>query len=150
MLDVGAGTGLVGEVLAWLGVGPVEGTDISEEMLAIAAKKGCYERVFIADITQALPIPEGHFGGVVSAGAFTLGHLGPEPLGELIRITRPGGLLAIAVNEAHWDAAQFAPAFEGLGHKITQLSRTPIRIYADSATHDHADDMCLLVSFRRK
>ena len=46
VLDVGAGTGLVGVALTELGIGPVDGTDISPGMLAAAAKKGVYARLF--------------------------------------------------------------------------------------------------------
>ncbi|MEM9438740.1 MAG: class I SAM-dependent methyltransferase, partial [Pseudomonadota bacterium] len=146
VLDVGAGTGLVGEALARRGVSPLEATDLSEEMLAVAERKGCYARVFVADITEAMPIPEGTYGGIVSAGAFTLGHLGPEPIEELIRITRPGGLLALSVNAVHWEAAGFDAAMAALGDRITGLKRAPIRIYAQDASHDHADDLSMLAT----
>jgi len=42
VLDVGAGTGLVGVALQGLGVNLVDGTDISSAMLAEAAMKDCY------------------------------------------------------------------------------------------------------------
>ncbi|MEM6477798.1 MAG: class I SAM-dependent methyltransferase [Pseudomonadota bacterium] len=148
ILDVGAGTGLVGEALGALGRGPVHGTDISAEMLQIAETKGCYAKTFRADITQPLAIADGTYGGIVSAGTFTLGHLGPDPLSELIRIVRPGGLFVIAVNEAHWRAAGFAKAFAGFGPRITGLSFEPVAIYARGALHDHAKDMGRLVTFR--
>lgn len=39
VLDVGAGTGLAGAVLAELGMGPIDATDISAEMLDVAERK---------------------------------------------------------------------------------------------------------------
>ncbi|MEM6726976.1 MAG: class I SAM-dependent methyltransferase [Pseudomonadota bacterium] len=149
VLDVGAGTGLVGEALAARHVGPLEGTDISAEMLAVASQKRCYARTFLANITRPIDIADGTYGGVVSAGTFTLGHLGPEPLGELIRITLPGGVLAIAVNEEHWHAAGFGAAFEGFGAAITDLAQTFIPIYAAGAAHAHGGDNALLVTFKK-
>ncbi|MEL6914759.1 MAG: class I SAM-dependent methyltransferase [Pseudomonadota bacterium] len=148
VLDVGAGTGLVGAALAGRGVRPLHATDISAEMLAVAASKGCYAEVFEADITRPLAIPDGTYGGIVSAGTFTLGHLGPDPLLELVRITRPGGVLAIAVNAVHYEAAGFAGAFTAMGPAIEGLAQQTIRIYAEGARHDHAEDMSLLVTFR--
>ncbi|MEO1795457.1 MAG: methyltransferase domain-containing protein [Pseudomonadota bacterium] len=149
VLDVGAGTGLVGEVLAAAGIGPVEGTDISAEMLAAADAKGVYARTFVADVTTRLPIEDNHYAGVVSAGTFTLGHLGPAPLAELVRITAPGGLFAIAVNAAHYEAAGFGAFLSGdLAGAITDLSLSAVRIYAEGATHDHADDGGLILTFR--
>lgn len=41
VLDVGAGTGLVAERLSLRGLGPIDGTDISHEMLNVASAKGC-------------------------------------------------------------------------------------------------------------
>ncbi|MEM6895782.1 MAG: methyltransferase domain-containing protein [Pseudomonadota bacterium] len=149
VLDVGAGTGLVGVALAALGVGTIHGTDISGEMLAQADAKGCYARVFVSDITRPLTdIADGTYAGIVSAGVFTLGHLGPEPIGELIRITQTGGLLALAVNATHWEAAGFEDAFAALGAQVTDLTRTPVSIYTEAATHDHAGDQSMLVTFR--
>ena len=148
VLDVGAGTGLVGEALASLGVSPVEGTDISAEMLEVALGKGCYAQTFVADITKRTDIADDTYAGIVSAGTFTLGHLGPEPLGELIRITRPGGLIALAINAQHWDAAGFGAAFDALGGMISDLRRDPVQIYADGADHDHAADVGYITRFR--
>ena len=148
VLDVGAGTGLVGEALAALGISDVDGTDLSPEMLGVARAKGCYGLCFTADITQPLDVPDDTYGGIISAGTFTLGHLGPEPLAELIRITRPGGLFAITVNAAHWQAAGFGPAFEALGDLIEDLKKAYVAIYTSGADHDHADDRGFVVTFR--
>ncbi|MEL6688804.1 MAG: class I SAM-dependent methyltransferase [Pseudomonadota bacterium] len=148
VLDVGAGTGLVGEALAALGIKDIEGTDLSPEMLAVAEAKGCYSRCFAADITQPLDIPNDTYAGVTSAGTFTLGHLGPAPLEELIRITRPDGLFAITVNAAHWEAAEFQAAFVALGDKIKDLQKAEVGIYAAGAEHDHAGDRGFVVTFR--
>lgn len=46
ILDVGAGTGAVGALLRANGVGPVDGTDLSPEMLAVAGRSGAYRRLF--------------------------------------------------------------------------------------------------------
>lgn len=150
VLDVGAGTGLVGEVLTAQGVRPVDGTDISEEMLAVARAKGCYRRCFSSDITEPLPLADDSYAGIVSAGTFTLGHLGPEPLEELLRITQPGGVLAITVNAEHWEAARFGAAFEKLAPLIDGLHRARVAIYAEGAAHDHAADLGYIVTFRAR
>lgn len=147
ILDVGAGTGLVGEALAELGVTNIEGTDLSTEMLAVAEAKGCYARCFTGDITQPLPIADDTYGGVISAGTFTLGHLGPEPLSELVRITKPGGVFAITVNASHWEAAGFASALDKLSDQIAGLKKTEVAIYSASADHDHARDRGYIVTF---
>ncbi|MEM1235509.1 MAG: class I SAM-dependent methyltransferase [Pseudomonadota bacterium] len=148
VLDVGAGTGLVGEVLAKLGIGPVDGTDISPEMLEVAAAKGCYARTFVADITQPTAVFDDTYCGIVSAGTFTLGHLGPGPIAELIRITRPGGLVALTINAQHWEEAGFESAIRQLGDLVADVQRRSVQIYAASADHDHAADIGYLTLLR--
>ena len=80
ILDVGAGTGIVAEELAKLGRGPVDATDISPEMLEVAGRKGLYRDLFTSDITDRIDRPDDSYAGVVCAGTFTLGHVGPEGL----------------------------------------------------------------------
>ena len=55
VLDVGAGTGLCGAVLAGLGVGPIDATDISAEMLDQAMRKDIYRDAIEADLNRGHP-----------------------------------------------------------------------------------------------
>ena len=59
-------------------------------MLGVAAGKGIYRNTFTADIFDGLPIADDTYDGFTCAGTFTLGHLGPEPLPELLRVAAPG------------------------------------------------------------
>ena len=68
ILDIGAGTGLVGHCLATFGLGPVDGVDISQEMLDVAAKRGVYARLFTGDMTGRLEVEDGAYGAVISSG----------------------------------------------------------------------------------
>src|SRR5690606_32150398 len=105
LLDAGAGTGLIGEWLSLMGYPHVEGLDISEGMLARAAKKGVYAGLHYAALGETLPFADGHFAGIVSAGVFTSGHVGIEGLPERIRICRPGGILVLTVKNTLWHNA---------------------------------------------
>ena len=82
VLDIGCGTGLVGEVLA---ARPVDGVDISPEMLAKARAQGCYRGRSLR-ILKTLAIDDDAYRGLVNAGTFTHGHVGAEALDELVRI----------------------------------------------------------------
>ncbi len=53
LLDLGCGTGLIGERFA-AGTTTLHGVDLSEKMLAIAARKGCYDALFCAEISEFL------------------------------------------------------------------------------------------------
>jgi predicted TPR repeat methyltransferase len=149
VLDIGAGTGLCGQALAALGVGPVDGTDLSPEMLARAAEKRVYQRLFEGNVLTRLDVPDGHYRGVVSSGTFTLGHLGPEALAEVVRVLGSDGVACLSINAAHYHAAGFKDAFANFGPQIAQLDLTEVPIYGAGAKGDHAADKGYLVTFRR-
>ncbi|MFZ5964059.1 class I SAM-dependent DNA methyltransferase [Thalassococcus sp. BH17M4-6] len=148
VLDVGAGTGLCGAALRDLGIGPIEATDLSPQMLAVAERKGIYTRLFEADLLQGLPCDNGAYTGVVSSGTFTTGHLGAEALDEVLRIIRPGGWLAISVNRRHYDEGGFAEALAARDGRITTLEVRDVRNYGPGAQGDHAQDLGRIVTCR--
>ncbi len=125
LLDAGAGTGLIGEWLAIMGYPRVEALDISAGMLAIAAKKDVYCALHQLAMGSALPFADGAYAGIISAGVFTLGHVGAEGLDELIRICRPGGVIVLRVKDTLWMAefAAHVAALEVKGH-ITRAEQT--------------------------
>lgn len=147
VLDVGAGTGLVGQALAAAQIGPVDGLDISAEMLARAAEKQVYRSTITADLKRTLPLPDGAYCGCISAGTFTTGHVGPEAFAELLRVTRPGAVFAVTVHSAFYEAAGFAAHFATLGDRITQFRTEPFDIYGAGADGDHSGDKGWIVSF---
>lgn len=150
VLDIGAGTGAVALHLATLGIGPIDGTDISAEMLDVARQKGVYSRLFTGDVTDRLGAADGAYRGVISAGTFTLGHVGPEALDELLRVLAPGGVLVISVNARHWDSSGFAEKIESIKAKIDELALPEVAIYGPGATGEHATDRALIVTFRKR
>ena len=115
LLDAGAGTGLIGEWLRIMGYPRVEALDISEGMLKVAERKGCYSAFHVLALGGALPFADNAFAGVISAGVFTSGHVGAEGLDELIRITRPGGVIVLTVKNTLWQS--------GFSDRIAELER---------------------------
>lgn len=149
VVDLGAGTGLVGEALQTLGVGPVDACDLSVEMLRVAQEKNVYRRCFPGDMLARLPIEDETYQGAVSAGTFTHGHVGPEALTEVLRIVRPKGLIVLTINAEHWEARGFRDEFERLESRISGLSLPRKRIYGKRATGDHATDETIIATFRK-
>lgn len=149
VLDVGAGTGLVGQHLAKLRIGPVDGTDISTQMLKVAEAKGVYRRVFAADITRKTAIQPGTYSGIISAGTFTLGHIGPEPIEELLLAATRGAQFALTINAEHFERAGFAAKFAGLAGRIKYLTFKDVRIYGDGADAAHRNDMGRIALFKK-
>jgi len=149
VLDFGSGTGLVGENLADRGIGPVDATDLSPEMLAVAGRKEVYRNLIAGDIMAGLDLPDGIYAGIVSSGTFTHGHVGPDALDELLRLASPGALLALSINGAHFVAEAFAAKFDTLAGRIRDLDLPEVRFYGDRATGDHKDDAGVIACFRK-
>ena len=118
VLDAGCGTGLVGEQLRDLGVTVVDGLDISPEMLAKARSKTApdgspvYRQLIEADLTGPIDIASDTYAGLVSAGTFTHGHVGPDGIAELLRVARPGARCVIGVNSSIFDTDGFKDRFD--------------------------------------
>ena len=147
VLDVGAGTGLIGAELAGV---EIDALDLSPEMLAVAERKGVYRRLITADLTGPLDIPDATYGGIVSSGTFTHGHVGPVCLPELLRIARPGALFVCTVIPAVYDSAGFGSA---LAQLVAEDRITPIRFHDfaiyDRADDEHGDEHGLIMEFHR-
>ena len=122
ILDLGAGTGLVGNFLSIKGKKEIIGIDISSEMLHQAKLKKCYSSLIEADVTKKIPLKENYLGAVVSAGTFTHGHVGPGAIDELLRIVRPGGLFVLSINSKFFIKEGFKKKFS----KIKNLISTPL------------------------
>ena len=112
VLDIGCGTGLVGVSLRKEGwSSELTGVDISQGMLEVAERKKVYQKLICADLNETLQLPQSHFGGMISAGTFTHGHLGPEVLFQLFSLARPGAHAVIGINAEHHGNQDFSGAF---------------------------------------
>ena len=148
VLDVGAGTGLCGAALAARGNTPIDGTDISPEMLDVAARKDVYRDLFVANLLDGLPVPARPYQGAVSSGTFTNGHVGPDGIAPILAVLRPRAWVVLSVNAAHFEAAGFDAALSQLAPRIDELSLTDVPIYGPNAQGPHAADQARLVAFR--
>ena len=148
ILDVGAGTGALAQALLQKGKFSIEATDISEEMLKVAESKKIYKRSFLSDLTKEIPMKNDIYDGVVSSGTFTHGHVGPNAIVELVRVTKLGGLVTISVNEKHWIALNFENEVEKLNKYIRNYTLKKISIYGEQSTHDHKDDKAIILTIK--
>ena len=96
--DAGCGTGRVGMALRRAGWrGSVVGLDMSVGMLEVAARSGAYDQLIRCSLF-AVPLTDDVAGAIVSSGVFTHGHVGGAALGELARITMPGGVVSLTLR----------------------------------------------------
>jgi len=112
-LDVGCGPGaLTAQLAQWLGAANVFGAEPSEPFAA-----ACRERVGVevaSASAEALPFEDGEFDAALSQLVVNFMGDAPAGVGEMARVTRPGGLVASCVWDyagemtllrAFWDAA---------------------------------------------
>ena len=98
ILDVGAGTGLLGAALRERGFTVLDALDLSPAMLAEAERKGVYGTLREARLGDPLPFADGAYDSVVACGVLTTGHAPASCLDELVRITRSGGHLVFTLR----------------------------------------------------
>ena len=92
IIDVAAGTGLIGVELQKLGYTNLQALDISQEMLNEAKKKNVYKKLICAALNdqRIQEIETGEFDALVCAGTMLTGHIRSSALVEMIRIVKIG------------------------------------------------------------
>lgn len=114
VLDVGCGTGLVGEVLKSKGYSNIDGLDYSMEMLDVARTKGVYSTHLHADLSLPLNIADNSYDAVISAGTFSYGHVKATAFDELARITRAGGFITVTIREGAYEDHDYPEKMKNL------------------------------------
>ncbi len=134
IFDVGCGTGLTSVYLAQMGYANLDGIDLSPDMVRVAAQRGIYRELLVGDVNQQFERDDASYDGVISSGTFTHGHVGPEPLDEIFRILKPGGILACTVHEDLWEEMGFRAKFDSLVEAggIRELERIHDRYYENT------------------
>jgi len=149
VLDIGAGTGLVGEGLVKREVLLIDALDITAQMLEVAGKKNTYRNLILGDLTQTLDIADNSYGGITSSGTFTHGHVGPEAFDELIRIGRPGALYVLSIRSSIFETAGFKAKFDSLSGKIRDFEVIEKSLYGKSAKPELQNSTSSVTIFRK-
>lgn len=101
VIDVGAGTGLIGVELYRLGYTSLHALDLSQEMLNEARRKSVYKQ-FICTPLNDQQIPEietGEFDSLICGGALFMGHIRPSAFEEMIRMVKKGKPVTKSLSE---------------------------------------------------
>ena len=109
ILDAGCGTGLVGLALKEKGYKNIDGCDLSERMIDRAKERGAYNNLESGiDLTRENEAyDQNQYDATVCCGVFTLGHVPPTALLELIRVTTPGGVILVSTRKSYSDSVDF-------------------------------------------
>ncbi|XP_033762370.1 methyltransferase-like protein 27 [Pecten maximus] len=120
ILDVAAGTGLVGEQLAKQGFIRVDALDPSEGMLIEAKSKNVYQALICSYFDEKeLDIAPDTYDAVVICGACNNSHLPCECLWEVIRLVKPGGYFVMATRPSLLESVEeYKGHFEPLMDEI--------------------------------
>jgi predicted TPR repeat methyltransferase len=105
ILDAGAGTGIMAELLVAMRYSHIVGVDASAKMLALAAGKNRYRELHQMVLGRPLDFAGDRFAAVVSAGVFTEGHAPLAGLDELVRVTRTGGYVVFSIARAYLEGS---------------------------------------------
>ncbi|XP_048249718.1 uncharacterized protein LOC124126085 [Haliotis rufescens] len=91
VLDVGAGTGYVGETLSELGFKRIDALDPAQKMLDVAKTKKVYRRLICAFLNKNRidEIETDQYDCITTAGAFNEGLIPVSAFQEMIRIVKP-------------------------------------------------------------
>ena len=142
ILDAGCGTGFVGDILYHKGYKNIVGVDFSKEMLTRALKKNVYESLSLCDLTQKLHFKDNSFDAIVCAGTFTCGHVGPQALNEMVRITKNEGYISFTVRRQEWDASPYEKIINDL--QSSKLWRQIERYTSEYSTKEGVNcELCL-------
>ena len=91
ILDVGAGTGVLGVLLVEHGLTNVDALDISQKMLDRAKDKKLYKNYICKAMTgKRLDIPSGTYDAIISCAAIACGLIKANAFDEILRLVTLG------------------------------------------------------------
>lgn len=99
ILDIGAGTGIVGECLQSFDYTNIEALDFSKGSVAPALAKDIYQKYHIETLGKQLEIESDSYDAIIGVGVFGPTHAPAHSFDELIRITKPQGLIVFTMRE---------------------------------------------------
>jgi len=122
ILDVAAGTGLVGEELkkAGFNVNKVTATDFSPEMLEVSRRKGVYGKLIQSSFGSSMPegMKPSSYDCVIMCGGFAAGHVPLVSLYTMARLCKRGGFL---INSMTKQYADFVDEYKNIDQYIEEL-----------------------------
>jgi len=117
LLDLGAGTGLVGELVQELGIAAVVGLDLlpAARAAALRDRPGVYRDYVVGDLADPAPellakLRRHRFGGLVAAGALGGAHMPPAALANALALLPPGAPVVFTIHE-RWTATDAPGGF---------------------------------------
>lgn len=144
VVDIGAGTGLVGFNLKNLRPNlEIDGIDISPEMLAEAKKKNVYRNLYLKDLTKRIDETVSPYDALICIGVFTHGHLPATAIANILELIKTGGYLVIGINAKYFSEVNFESYFGELfeSHQISKPKFFEVQVYAETSPHHESKNI---------
>ncbi len=120
ILDVGCGTGLSGLALKQSGFERIDGCDLSQGMLDKAANLDIYDRLFSCNLNEPpIEAENEEYDALTAVGVFSFGHIMPNAVDELLRVTIRQGTIIIGLNDHYYNEG-------ALTDKLNKLEKTKL------------------------
>lgn len=110
ILDYGCGTGISGQAFQEAGFLTIDGVDISDEMLKVAAQKKIYRRLEVFAPETGPDVKLGAYNIIAAVGVIGAGAAPLAVLDKMMALLAPKGLLVFSFN----DHTLEDPAYDGL------------------------------------
>ncbi len=150
ILDIGAGSGRLAEMLLQSGYDDIHGLDCRESARDHALARCVYADFHLADISQPVPLPPAYFDCIISVGPFTSSRTRVEALDEVLRLLKPGGHAMIAMHEAHCDTGGFLEKLEQCEQVLCAAEFHTIPLYANGKDASAGGDIFVLVHLHKR
>ena len=109
ILDYGCGTGISGQAFQEAGFLTIDGMDISDEMLEVAAQKKIYRRLEVFAPETGPDVKLGAYNIIAAVGVIGAGAAPLAVLDQIMALLAPKGLLVFSFN----DHTLEDPAYDG-------------------------------------
>ncbi|XP_030851331.1 methyltransferase-like protein 27 [Strongylocentrotus purpuratus] len=154
ILDVGCGTGMLGEMLHKDGYSNLYGLDPSDKSCDVARSKGCYATIIqgVARPETPLSFDDGYFDAIVSSGTFQPGHCDQNDIPELIRLLRSGGFMVISTRKASLNETDSYRVKSTLKHYVdtSVLEETSYQEFNDYFGFATEDVTGIVLTYKKK
>lgn len=139
VLDIGCGTGLAAVHLMMRTDAPpfknLHGLDYSQGMLDLA-KSRPYVSLQQGNLMATLDIEDNSFDAVLGVGTFTAGNVGPSAMEQLLRITRPHGIVCVSIQEHVYMPEDYPSHIKALTDsgkcRVVEIEKVPTMLAVDT------------------
>lgn len=125
ILDVAAGTGIIGEALFRAGFKNITALDYSADMLEVASKKGAYKKLILSKFGNTIPaeVSSRSYDCVIMVGGFAAGHVPLSSLHTMARCCKKGGLV---INSMTLQYTHFVEEYNNIDEYVEELAHSGV------------------------